>query len=147
MPKPSAQPIFVNSIPFKLRSISKPLQFNSLAVVHVDYEYDFAGAEKAFKRAIELDPNYGSAHQWYAELLTASSRHDEAIRESSRALELDPFSLTFNAVMLENRPARSRFSTIPTLNGNENGSSSSALEFSLIASSCRLLAVNSSAYH
>ncbi|HRI02378.1 MAG TPA: tetratricopeptide repeat protein [Pyrinomonadaceae bacterium] len=84
----------------------------SIAVVLVDYEYDFAGAEKAFKRAIELDPNYGSAHQWYAELLTASSRHDEAIRENSRALELDPFSLPFNVGMLENLLRAGRFDEV-----------------------------------
>ena len=84
----------------------------SLAVVLVDYEYDFAGAEKAFKRAIELDPNYGSAHQWYAELLTASSRHDEAIRENSRALELDPFSLPFNVGMVANLLRAGRFDEV-----------------------------------
>ncbi|MBK9528650.1 MAG: protein kinase [Acidobacteria bacterium] len=56
----------------------------SLAIVLLYYEYDFSGAEKAFKRAIELDPNYPTAHQWYAELLSASGRHDEAIRENTK---------------------------------------------------------------
>ena len=68
----------------------------SLGKVLFDYEYDFTGAEKSYKRAIELDPNYATAHYWYALLLTASSRHDEAIREITKALELDPFSSAIN---------------------------------------------------
>ncbi len=68
----------------------------SLAKIIYEYEYDFAGAEKSFKRAIELDPNYATARQWYAELLSASSRHDEAIREITKAVELDPFSVAIN---------------------------------------------------
>jgi serine/threonine-protein kinase len=68
----------------------------SLAKVIYEYEYDFAGAEKSFKRAIELDPNYATARQWYAMLLSNSSRHDEAIREITKAVELDPFSFVIN---------------------------------------------------
>ena len=63
------------------------------------YEYDWAGAEKAFKRAIELNPKYATAHQWYAELLSGGGRHDEAIKEISIALELDPFSMIINRQM------------------------------------------------
>jgi TolB-like protein len=68
----------------------------SLAKVIYEYEYDFAGAEKSFKRSIELDPNWATAHQWYAELLSASNRNDEAIREITKAIELDPFSYAIN---------------------------------------------------
>jgi eukaryotic-like serine/threonine-protein kinase len=68
----------------------------SLGKVIYEYEYDFAGAEKSFKRAIELDPNYATARQWYAELLSAGSRHDESRREITKAVELDPFSLPIN---------------------------------------------------
>jgi len=68
----------------------------SLAKILFDYEYDFAGAEKSFKRAIELDPNYASARQWYSELLSVSNRNDEATKEITKALELDPFSMVIN---------------------------------------------------
>ena len=68
----------------------------SLAKVIYEYEYDFAGAERSFKRAIELDRNWATAHQWYAELLSASNRNDEAIREITKAIELDPFSSPIN---------------------------------------------------
>lgn len=59
-------------------------------------DYDFAGAERKYKRAIELSPNYATAHQWYSELLTAESRHEEAFAEMRRALEIYPFSLIIN---------------------------------------------------
>ncbi|MBL8205840.1 MAG: protein kinase [Blastocatellia bacterium] len=72
----------------------------SLGKVLMDYEYDFAGAEKSFKRAIELNPNYATAHQWYAELLFSSSRHDEASRAATKALELDQFAVAINLAML-----------------------------------------------
>jgi len=68
----------------------------SLAQIIIHYDYDFAGAEKSYKRAIELDPNYAKAHQWYAELLSWGSRDDEAIREITKAIELDPFSFAIN---------------------------------------------------
>ncbi len=73
----------------------------SLGRILYDYEYDFAGAERSFKRAIELDPNYASAHQWYSDLLSVSSRHDEAVREITKAVELDPYSEIINWVMPE----------------------------------------------
>jgi len=57
------------------------------------YEYDWAGAEQEFKRAIELNPSYATAHQWYAQMLGAEGRGDEALAEHRRALALDPFSL------------------------------------------------------
>ena len=57
------------------------------------YEHDWAGAEREFKRAIELNPSYATAHQWYAQMLGAEGRGDEALAEHKRALALDPFSL------------------------------------------------------
>jgi tetratricopeptide (TPR) repeat protein len=58
------------------------------------YEWDFAGGESEFKRAIELDPNDATAHQWYAEgLIMLGGREKEAFAEISRAHELDPLSL------------------------------------------------------
>jgi DNA-binding winged helix-turn-helix (wHTH) protein/TolB-like protein/tetratricopeptide (TPR) repeat protein len=68
----------------------------SLAVAHVA-EGDGAGAEREFRRAIQLNPNYATARQWYSECLTAMGRHDDAIAEMKRALEIDPLSLIINA--------------------------------------------------
>jgi DNA-binding winged helix-turn-helix (wHTH) protein/TolB-like protein/Tfp pilus assembly protein PilF len=65
----------------------------SLADIKRFYDWDFAGAEREYQRAIELNPNYVTAHQWYGEFLSAMGRHDEAIREMKRAEELDPVSV------------------------------------------------------
>ena len=69
----------------------------SLARVNLYYDYDFAGAEKSFKRAIELDPNYATAHQWYGLLLNYIGKNDAAVKESTKAVELDPFSMIINS--------------------------------------------------
>ena len=66
---------------------------SSLAVVKMDYEWDLAGAEREFKRAIELKPSYPSAHQWYGSLLMSRGRTEEALAETKRAQQLDPLSL------------------------------------------------------
>ncbi len=58
--------------------------------------WDFAGAENDYKRAIELNPNFATAHQWYSELLARLERHNEAFAEIKRAYELDPFSRAVN---------------------------------------------------
>jgi TolB-like protein len=70
----------------------------SLAAVKVDYEWDWRGAEQELRRAIELNPGYVTAHQWYAELLAEEGRSSEAIAEIKHAQELDPFSLIVNAM-------------------------------------------------
>ena len=57
------------------------------------YEYDFAGAERECKRAIELDPNSALAHQIYARFLNTRARPDEAIAEIKTAVDLEPASL------------------------------------------------------
>ena len=62
----------------------------------LNYDYDFAGAEREYRRAIDLNPNYATAHQWYGELLTHLGRRAESVGELSRALEIDPFSLSVN---------------------------------------------------
>ena len=59
-------------------------------------EYDFATAEREYKRAIELNPNYATAHQWYGELLSHLARHEESLAELQRALEIDPLALIIN---------------------------------------------------
>jgi TolB-like protein/lipoprotein NlpI len=60
------------------------------------YQYDWAGAEREYKRAIELDPDYATAHQWYGEMLVAVGRTDEGLKEHLRSIELDPLSLPVN---------------------------------------------------
>jgi TolB-like protein len=63
----------------------------TLAVVKGDPpEWNWAEAEKEYKRAIQLSPNYATAHHWYAESLAAMGRFDESFAEYNRALELDP---------------------------------------------------------
>jgi serine/threonine protein kinase/tetratricopeptide (TPR) repeat protein len=57
-----------------------------------EYEWNFDEAERQFLRAIELNPNYATAHQWYAELLIVLARYDEAVRQVDIALELDPLA-------------------------------------------------------
>ena len=64
----------------------------SLALIQENYDYDWAGAEKEFRRAIQLDPQYATAHQWYAESLSWQGRFEEAFAESERARQLDPLS-------------------------------------------------------
>jgi len=71
---------------------------NSLAYIKYIYEWDWPGAERGFKLAISLNPNYATAHQWYAEFLTIVGRFDEALKEIKRAQELDPLSLIMNAI-------------------------------------------------
>ncbi|UCG62335.1 MAG: protein kinase [Candidatus Zixiibacteriota bacterium] len=68
----------------------------ALGLILRDYEWDWEGAEKAFKRAIELNPAYETAHQWYAHLLGYLGRADEAVAEMSKSYELDPLSLAVN---------------------------------------------------
>jgi len=63
------------------------------------HDWDWSGSEEAFLRAIELDPDYPSAHQWYGELLSTLGRHAEAEEQVARALEVDPLSLIANSVM------------------------------------------------
>ncbi len=65
----------------------------ALALIVQNYDYDWQTAEKEYRRAIELNPNYATAHHWYAEHLALLGRFDEALRESERARELDPLSL------------------------------------------------------
>jgi TolB-like protein/Tfp pilus assembly protein PilF len=65
----------------------------SLAVIAQDYDWDWQTAEKEYRRAIELNPNYATGHHWYAECLALQGRFDEAFAEIERARQLDPLSL------------------------------------------------------
>ena len=68
----------------------------SLAYVLWSYDWDWIGLEREFRRAIELNPNYATAHQWFAMGLTSLGRTSEAVQETKKALELDPLSLIIN---------------------------------------------------
>ena len=64
----------------------------SLAMALAFHERRWADAEAAFRRALELDPNYATGHHWYAFFLTTLGRFDEALVERRRALEIDPLT-------------------------------------------------------
>ena len=95
-----------NSYPKAVASARRALELDeklseahtSLAYALANYEWNFAEAEKEYHRAIELNPNYATAHQWYAEYLSAMERFDEAAKEIERARTLDPLSLIINSV-------------------------------------------------
>jgi tetratricopeptide (TPR) repeat protein len=61
------------------------------------YEWDWPGAEREFKRAIELQPAYGTAHHWYAYYFVTVGDDAHAIKEIERAREIDPLSQVINA--------------------------------------------------
>ena len=70
---------------------------NSLAFCLDGFDWDFESAEKEFRRAIELNPGYATAHHWYAWHLALVGRNVEAIAEMRKAQNLDPLSLIINA--------------------------------------------------
>ena len=72
---------------------SLPEAHTALALVVQLQDWDWRTAEREFRRAIELNPNYATAHHWYAEHLMWRGRFDEALRESDLARQLDPLSL------------------------------------------------------
>jgi TolB-like protein/Tfp pilus assembly protein PilF len=69
---------------------------STLAHVRAFFEWDWAGAERDFQRAIELNPNYPLSHHWYALFLAAMGRHDEAIDAENQAQQIEPLSLIIN---------------------------------------------------
>lgn len=86
------------------RSVSKALELDgelgeahaSLGFFRFLYDWDFAGAESEFVKALSLSPNYAEAHHRYGIFLANLGRHDEASREASLAVERDPLSLLMN---------------------------------------------------
>jgi DNA-binding winged helix-turn-helix (wHTH) protein/Tfp pilus assembly protein PilF len=69
-----------------------PEAHTALALIVQNQDWDWQTSEKEYRRAIELNPNYATAHHWYAEHLMWLGRFDEALRESERARQLDPLS-------------------------------------------------------
>ncbi len=84
---------------------SKALELNdtlaeahtAMAYVNMYHMWDFESAERNYKRAIAINVNYATAHQWYSEFLAAMGRFDEALVEIRRAKEIDPLSPIINA--------------------------------------------------
>jgi DNA-binding winged helix-turn-helix (wHTH) protein/tetratricopeptide (TPR) repeat protein len=64
----------------------------SLAIIKAYQERDVEGAESEFRRAVELDPSYPTAHHWYSDFLAMLGRTGEALAEAERAAALDPLS-------------------------------------------------------
>ncbi|HEX6127176.1 MAG TPA: protein kinase [Pyrinomonadaceae bacterium] len=71
----------------------------TLGVVLHEYDWKFTESEDEFKRALDLNPNYATAHHWYAELLLDLGRYDEAVGEIKMAQSLDPLSLIINTAV------------------------------------------------
>ncbi len=69
----------------------------ALGLVKTIHDMDWAGAEREYRRALELNPGYANAHHWYAMSLSGLGRHDEALAHIKQAQELDPLSLIINA--------------------------------------------------
>jgi serine/threonine protein kinase/Tfp pilus assembly protein PilF len=66
----------------------------SLGVINLKYDWNWTDAERRFRQAISLKPDYAAAHYWYSNLLTITGRQSEAVKESEIARELDPFSVS-----------------------------------------------------
>ena len=71
----------------------------SLAHVLYYYDHDFVTAEREYKRALQLNPNYPTAPQWYSVYLMSLGRFDEALTQARRAHEMDPLSLPINMTL------------------------------------------------
>lgn len=71
----------------------------SLAYIRFTYDWDWQAAENEFQRAISLNPGYETAHHWYSHELSALGRHEEALDEARKALELSPTDTVMNEHM------------------------------------------------
>jgi DNA-binding winged helix-turn-helix (wHTH) protein/TolB-like protein len=75
----------------------------TLAYINATFDWNYAEAEKQYLAAIESEPNYATAHQWYGEMLCALHRYEEADAQLSKAVSLDPLvpvTLSERAVVL-----------------------------------------------
>jgi len=71
----------------------------SLARIRSSFDWEWLAAERAFKEAIKLNPNYATAHHWYGVHLVMMERFEEGMREIRRASEIDPLSLIISATL------------------------------------------------
>ena len=107
VPNDSMRPM--ESTPKARQAAERAIQLNpSIAEAHcvlgniaMSFDWDFVAAEREYQRAISLDPNYATAHEWYAHYLIVRGRLPEAQTEMSYALDLDPFSPLFNTARAE----------------------------------------------
>ena len=101
----SGVPMNEEAVPKAKAAIMKALSIDdslgeahaTLGFIKFRHDWDFAGADSEFKRAVELNPNYSEAHQWYAFYLLAVGKTNEADAEIKRGQELDPLSVSFNS--------------------------------------------------
>jgi Tfp pilus assembly protein PilF len=70
-----------------------------LGIIQSEYDWDWMAAERQFRRAIELNPNYAYAHKLYAEYLSYVGRFDAAVTEARLARDLDPLSIVTNTLV------------------------------------------------
>ncbi len=100
----------VQTMPLAKEAVLKALSIDdelpeahaSLALINDIFDWYTTSAEKHYKRAIELNPKYATAHQWYGEMLCNLGRFDEGLGESRRAIELEPFLLIANLALGNN---------------------------------------------
>jgi eukaryotic-like serine/threonine-protein kinase len=78
---------------------SLPEAHVALGGVLQSHLWDWAGAEAAFRRALELDPSHAGAHHWYSDFLSAMGRAGESVATARRAAELDPLNLAINMTL------------------------------------------------
>jgi TolB-like protein/Tfp pilus assembly protein PilF len=78
-------------------SLAEP--YTSLAFAKMLYEWDWEGAEQAFKRSLELNPDYPTGNHWYAEYLVFTGQTEAVIVQAARTLETDPLSLIINTLL------------------------------------------------
>ncbi len=71
----------------------------TLGNVRFVHDWDIASAEKAFRRAIELNPNYADGHFFYSDFLISLNRSDAAMAELDRAMQLDPFNVFYQSII------------------------------------------------
>jgi tetratricopeptide (TPR) repeat protein len=76
-----------------------PEPYASLGDANIHYDRDYAEAERNLRRAIALNPDYATAHHWYAEALAVTGRPAEALAESRRARDLEPLSIMINVLL------------------------------------------------
>ncbi len=81
----------------------------SLAFIAETYEWDWPAAEREYKHALELNPGYAQAHNWYGGYLTYTGRFNEGVAEAMRARELDPLSLPLNNALAGRLLAAGRY--------------------------------------
>jgi non-specific serine/threonine protein kinase len=94
-----------NSYPKVIQAAQKALDLDdslaqahcALAMVESYLRYDWIASERRFKKAIQLDPNYGTAHHWLANIYGLIQDNERALSEYKTALELDPLSIVINS--------------------------------------------------